>query len=279
PYSDFNFTSLWCWNVSEKIQVSQLYGNLIVRFTDYVTGEPFYSFCGNCAADKTASALIDLARTEGLPSVLTLVPSETAAALSNKFCITEDPDNFDYILSLAEMNSFHGNRFGDKRNLINRFLRRNTEITTCLLDLKLASTQQQIEMLLKHWAFRKQMSAWETKKEFTAIRRLLDSNFVGSLIGLGVFCQQQLVGFSITEVLCKTYAMAHFEKGDIHHAGIGIYAFVMQQTALYLAEAGCRHLNYQQDLGIKSLRHAKDSYNPYMLLKKFQVTMTKPNNR
>ncbi|MCA1638525.1 MAG: hypothetical protein LC768_09365, partial [Acidobacteria bacterium] len=36
PYSDFNFTSLWCWNVSEKIQVSQLYGNLIVRFTDYV---------------------------------------------------------------------------------------------------------------------------------------------------------------------------------------------------------------------------------------------------
>lgn len=97
PYSDFNFTSLWCWNVSEKIQVSELRGNLVVRFTDYVTGEPFYSFCGSSAADETATALIALACAEGLPSVLKLVPSEAVATLSNKFCVTEDPDNYDYI--------------------------------------------------------------------------------------------------------------------------------------------------------------------------------------
>lgn len=159
--------------------------------------------------------------------------------------------------SLADMNSFPGSRFGDKRNLIQRFLRRNAEVTACLLDLQSVSTQKQIESLLEQWALRKQMSEWETKKEFTAIRRLLDSGLVGSLVGLGVFCQQRLVGFSITEILCNTYAMAHFEKGDVCYAGIGIYAFVMQQTALHLAEAGCHHLNYQQDLGIVSLRHAK----------------------
>ena len=40
PYSDFNFVSMWSWDIKEEIRISQLNGNLVVRFTDYLTGKP-----------------------------------------------------------------------------------------------------------------------------------------------------------------------------------------------------------------------------------------------
>lgn len=46
PYSDFNFTSLWAWDTSNERMISELNGNLVVRFTDYATNEPFLSFLG-----------------------------------------------------------------------------------------------------------------------------------------------------------------------------------------------------------------------------------------
>ena len=43
PYSDFNFVSMWSWNIENKIWISQLYGNLVVHFTDYLTDGTFLS--------------------------------------------------------------------------------------------------------------------------------------------------------------------------------------------------------------------------------------------
>lgn len=46
PYSDFDFISMWCWNIKGKIKISKLNNNLVVRFTDYLSGNPFFSFLG-----------------------------------------------------------------------------------------------------------------------------------------------------------------------------------------------------------------------------------------
>ncbi len=54
PYSDFNFTSLWAWDTSGERMISELNGNLVVRFTDYSTHEPFLSFLGDSQTEHTA---------------------------------------------------------------------------------------------------------------------------------------------------------------------------------------------------------------------------------
>lgn len=46
PYSDFNFVSMWSWDIKGDMRISQLNDNLVVRFTDYLTGNPFFSFFG-----------------------------------------------------------------------------------------------------------------------------------------------------------------------------------------------------------------------------------------
>lgn len=60
PYSDFNFVSMWSWDIKGEMRVSQLNDNLVVRFTDYLTGEPFYSFLGNNKVNDTAEKLLEI---------------------------------------------------------------------------------------------------------------------------------------------------------------------------------------------------------------------------
>ena len=46
PYSDFEFTCLWTWDMKGERMISELNNNLVVRFTDYNTHNPFLSFLG-----------------------------------------------------------------------------------------------------------------------------------------------------------------------------------------------------------------------------------------
>ncbi len=89
PYSDFNFASMWSWDVKEEMRVSQLNGNLVVRFTDYLTGEPFYSFLGSNKPTETADALLTLAEKEGIPLHLKLVPEDSAKEIDPTIRIEE----------------------------------------------------------------------------------------------------------------------------------------------------------------------------------------------
>src|SRR3989344_1777498 len=74
PYSDFNFTSLWAWDTSGERMISELNSNLVVRFTDYSTHEPFFSFLGIRETEHTARTLIDYAKAEGITPELRLMP-------------------------------------------------------------------------------------------------------------------------------------------------------------------------------------------------------------
>lgn len=47
PYSDFNFVSMWSWDVKEELRISKLNNNLVVRFADYFVGNPFFYFLGS----------------------------------------------------------------------------------------------------------------------------------------------------------------------------------------------------------------------------------------
>ena len=60
PYSDFNFASLWSWNIKDEMRLSVLNGNLVVHFTNYLTEELFYSFLGDKKINETAETTISV---------------------------------------------------------------------------------------------------------------------------------------------------------------------------------------------------------------------------
>src|SRR3989344_6357117 len=91
PYSDFNFVSMWSWDIKGEMRLSMLNENLVVRFTDYLTGEPFYSFLGDNKVNETVEELLEFSKKESLPLELKLIPEEVVKDLDQiKFKAIED---------------------------------------------------------------------------------------------------------------------------------------------------------------------------------------------
>lgn len=278
PYSDFNFTSLISWS-GEDTYISELNGNLIIKFRDYITNEPFYTFIGTSKVNQTIKTLLKESEKNGLHPKLKLISEAVLKAnpkILERYHIEEDRDNFDYIYLLAEAREFKGNRFRDKRHFVNRF-KRLYQSSYKLLDLSLPEAAKEILNLFHHWQKLKKKTDSEVKNEFLAIKKVLQLAKDLNLICLGIYVHKTLIAFSINEILADGYTMNLFEKADTTYHGI--FPYLRNITATYLFEQGGKFLNYEQDLGIEGLRKSKMSYNPHAFLKKYTITHKKLSHK
>lgn len=276
PYSDYNFVSLWCYNTKNSVEISMLNDNLVIKFLDYFGIEHFYSFLGNRKVEETISTLLAHSQKNSIAGELILIPEINLLPnkkISEDFLITEDESNSDYILSVSEISKLAGNKFGPKRNFINRFLKKYPEAAVNIFDINALGIQKQIEELFCTWEKQTNKKKSETSNELTAIQRLLKSASNFELICTGIFMKNRLIAFSIDEVLSDNYAIIHFEKADTSYTGI--FQYLKQQTAKHLEKLGCKYINYEQDLGIPGLRKAKESWQPMDYLKKYIISRKK----
>ncbi len=270
PYSDFNFTSLYAWNVDDTTELSILNNNLVIRMPDYLDSHVVYSILGDNNIDESLNILLEVT------DKLELVPEAVIQAIANKasYQLAEDRDNFDYIYSLAQLSELPGGSFKKKRNKVNVFKKahENYELiikNTTHLDEAGAERIKQID---QEWAKQASRSQGDIMPERKALARLLENfaEFQASIIEIAV--NGEVKAFSINEVLGNHYAICHFEKAlTVHHEHI--YTFLAREAAQILNEAGCHWVNWEQDLGLESLRRAKLSYYPTKLLKKYTVKL------
>src|SRR3989344_7269778 len=145
PYSDFNFTSLWAWDTSNERMISELNGNLVVKFTDYSTHKPFLSFLGENDTEHTARTLIYYCKAEGLPTTLKLMPEVSVKNIRPSVLrIEEDRDNFDYVYSIPALALLKGNKYMSKRGRVNKFRRDNPSVTVEAVDLANIDAQRSV---------------------------------------------------------------------------------------------------------------------------------------
>src|SRR3989344_5608277 len=180
---------------------------------------------------------------------------------------------FDYILSIPEISTLAGNKYGAKRNFVNRFVKNYLSISVVNLDLNDHKTKNHILELFYLWEKQAKKIRKDTQNELTAIERLLKAADIFSLNSIGIFQENKLIAFSIDEIVQNQYATIHFEKADTSF--IGIFQYLKMITAQNLQKEGCLYINYEQDLGIEGLRKAKESWNPTSYLKKYIISYKK----
>jgi uncharacterized protein len=269
PYSDYDFTTLWSWDVEEKRKISSLNDNLVIEFTDYITGEGFYSFFGNNRINETVKTLFEFAHSQGMTNDLRFIPELVLGKVniqSEEFALIEDFDNHDYIYSIDKLVDLQGSEYGQARNLLSRFMKRNGDINVRQLNLSNPQESNLILEVNKKWQNNKGIYIQAEEK---ALKRLITNSKDFNLEAFGIFVKEEIVGYAISEVLYEDYAIAHFAQADTNYAGI--YAFLMKQIAESLQKKGSKLLNYEQDLGLPRLRQGKMSYRPVSFLKKFSI--------
>lgn len=270
PYSDFNFISMWSWDIKRKMGVSLLDGNIVVRFSDYVDGKAFYSIIGSFVTDETIGKLFSALNTKKQKVTLRLLPEVAVQKITAlKYDVILDDDNNDYIYDIAKLCTYAGNTYMTKRNLVHRFERQHKDPKTIVMDLARTEVQKMIDGVEKLWCVHKDQKSpdMNSLNEMKAIKRLFAISADPNIVTVGIFDGEKMLGFCINELLHGEYTISHFAKTTPHSPGA--YAYLMRENAIILKQKGKTLLNFEQDLGIPSLRHAKRSFRPQHYLKKY----------
>lgn len=276
PYSDFNFVSVWTNNIADDIQISNLNGNFVMKFRDYISNEPFYTFLGHSNVNETVSKLLSQAIQEKILRQLKLIPETVIKAdptLFKNFEVIEDIDNHDYIISIPKIKEMKGKHYLTKRRLVRIFKQNNPYWNVRKLDLSSPQTQQDILNLFSVWEQEKHKSHSDTEHELIAIRRLLRDAHMLDLLGFGVFVTEKLCAFAISQPVHNGHMVGLFSKSNPTYKGIG--EVLHYHFSQYLHDLGYKYHNFAQDLGFPNLRRSKELWQPIKKLKKYIV---KPKN-
>lgn len=274
PYSDFNFVSLWAWDINNERMVSKLNGNLVVRFTDYQTQELFFSFLGTNEVEKTVQELLLYAKNAGVQPVLRLLPEIIINEIDTpEFKVVCDRDNFDYIYLISLLSKMQGKAYKSKRVPAEKFLQEQPSARFEVRNLSDSVIQEGITSVIRSWEKKKKLERkeCEIEHEDAAIKRLFKASLSHDMIVGAIFVGDIMRAFTIEEIVPHKYSIGHFWKTS----GIctGEYDFLAQKTAQYLEDKGIVYWNWEQDLGKENLRFSKTSYRPSDFLKKYKVSL------
>ncbi len=272
PYSDFDFTSLWSYDVDEKVEFSWLNTNLVVRFSDYLTGDPIYSYLGNSQIKNTLGSLFDFLNNQGLEGELSLVPEDSVQPLLNsknsEYRLQELADQNDYIIPLQESSELK-NINDHKVEAYENFVKSNPGYKILEIDISSEKVREDILSLFDTWAKQRNKSGDDVRVERMAVFRLLKNHSLFNLTTLGLYIGNSLVGYIIDERVKKPFVIGHFIKANFNYPGV--YEVLNRESAKKHLLEEYKYINIEQDLGIKGLRISKMQRSPVFFLKKYSV--------
>ncbi len=173
PYSDFNFVSMWSWNIHKSMMISQLNKNLVVLFTDYTSNKHFLSFIGENNIQETFTELVSFSKKKYHTDCLKLIPEEIINTIPKSvFKIEPDRDSYDYIYSLANManmNNWSKNTCG---KTIRRFIKSNSNYNVKQFSVE-DVPKDEYKKLFKKWAEIREIGDIFELNEYKAFERLL----------------------------------------------------------------------------------------------------------
>jgi hypothetical protein len=170
----------------------------------------------------------------------------------------------DYIHELAKLVTYHGHHLHDKKNLLHQFEK--------------SYEYQAVPLKSEHLAdARSILAVWQTeatdspeRTDYHACAEALDRYEELGQCGAIYYVNQTPAGFIIGEELDPSLFALHFVKASRRYKGI--YQYMYHQFASIMP-ARYVGFNFEQDLGIESLRRAKGSYLPERMIRKYRVTL------
>lgn len=271
-YGEFSFTCMFVWDIVDPVFISELNGNLVVKFVDFRARKYYYTLLGDKQIAESTHAVIDLSVKEGLDATLYTVPKTVAHALKDHedFEVVEDVDNHDYVISVNTLAMTNNALPGVKKNKIKRFETEYGRRTSyCPIDLKDPKNIQEMRGMLERWSSSTPRDSIDIITELSALEKSFKYAAELPIQAFGSYIDGQLEAFSIFEQTDKKSVILHFDKANKEY--VGIFEHLKHNLAKHLAAMDIELINYGQDLGVEGLRNAKLSYEPVGYLKKYTV--------
>ncbi len=191
-------------------------------------------------------------------------------AMPERVSVEESRGQWEYIYNTDDLTALSGNRFHKKRNHVNAYKKHYGEPDYRVI------TETNIEDVLRlqdEWCqWHECSNSHALQAENEAINRVLSHwEDMDTLVGGTIYVDNELVAFSVGEILGDDTLGVHYEKGRTGFRGV--YQTI-NNTFVKHAGTGSLYVNRAQDLDEEGLRHAKSSYLPVDFLRKYTVTVS-----
>ena len=265
--SEHTFTNLLIWGADGHIRLKEKDDTLFILLEYGIDGvEPFmFAPLTRDPAGDYCSAMaeaVELCGELGIQPVFKATCGQIYDILKNcgGWQLTEDRGNFDYVYSMEELLTLSGKKLHAKRNHINQF-RANNEFEYVKLD---GSMKDECMAVYDRWLEGRDIFDPVERK---AIALLMDNMDRLGVVGGGIRIGGRLKAFTLGEVVDDDMAVVHIEKAeDIP----GLYTVINQQFVEHEL-TGVKLINREEDMGLEGLRRAKLSYNPVMMIEKYEA--------
>lgn len=273
PYraSESCFSNLYGWAHKYKTQYAEWRDFLLIKFTSDRGGCSYLTPFGKGNLASAIEALIDEC---GCPiqfemsGVTQAMKEEIESAMPRRFEYERHRSLYDYIYTSEKLINLSGKKLQSKRNHINRFIAQHSNYKYISITKNPMETARCKVMLKKWYDLNKGSSDSSLELDFKTTSLYLDNFEALDLKGGAIEVDGEIIAFSLGAKLNEDTFIVHVEKAfaDIQ----GAYPIINQQFILNEASK-YTYINREEDMGYPSLRKAKMSYRPDILLEKFIV--------
>lgn len=183
----------------------------------------------------------------------------------------------DYVYEVDALIELRGNSYHTKRTEINKFIKSYPDYVIEQLDG--IKHKDEIMFLFNKWVSDrvKYMPKEEAEvflegihQERHAIKQMFKHYDELSLIGLVIYINGELKGFTVGERISKDTATVIIEKTDFEVLGCAQFIF-REFSKLLKDHYGVTYINVGDDMGFENLRKVKMSYRPFKLIPKYTI--------
>jgi hypothetical protein len=183
----------------------------------------------------------------------------------------------DYIYKVDDLIELKGDNYKSKRNEINKFKKVYENFRVEILDI--AKHKEGITNLFNKWVSdrTKYMPKEEVETfldgiyfERFAIKRLLNDYQNLDVVGMVLYIDDEIKGFTVGERINETTSSVIIEKTDFEI--LGCAQFIFREFTKYLKEIyNSEYINVGDDMGFENLKKVKMSYRPHKLIPKYTI--------
>lgn len=270
---EYSFLTLCLWKRYCNVEYAVIDDALVLKKTEEKIGSFFMQPIG-CSEEKLPSILQQLIEIKQADSGFKALFRDIEEPFMKKLLeiygsnllFLEDVKNFDYIYETEKLIHLSGEKLHKRKNHYNQFINHYS------FEVKDICAQEVIKDCLNftsRWYENQKVKTRQLLCELEGIQDVLNHLEYLNVIGMAVYVEGKIAGFTFGEKVNSEMAVIHVEKGNTKYKGI--YAFINKTFAEnYLQDV--RTINREEDLGILGLRKAKLAYDPIKLEKKFIVS-------
>lgn len=264
---DVNLLNAYLWRNEYNIKFTVFEDTLIkAYFNDDGTVWGYCMPTGKNVKQALVQILAD-AQQRGQKAHIVMLTNAQRAMLESTFPsafeYVRSPENQDYIYLTKDLVMLAGKKFHAKRNHISKFYRTYTDTRFETID---DSNEQDALQVVRDWC---EENGYNPKgyEELAVIEEALEMRRDYGLSGAVLYVDNKPVAMTLGSQISEKVYDVNFEKALREYDGV--YAVINNEFAKTLTKY--EYINREEDMGIEGLRKSKLSYNPIMILDRFNA--------